>query len=315
MTNKLKIHLLVNETAGNGHAKKILDQTTLLLVNENIAFDVYKSSFAGEAIKIAQGYGNRNHHSNEVLLVIGGDGSLNEVLNGIKRSSHPSTPLAYLPAGTGNDFGKAANLSGNPEELINHLKNGIEPERIDCGSFHFPHSSNDVYYFANSLGVGFDAYVNHLSNISELKKLLNKINEGKMIYGLHILSALRKQDTFTVDIKCDNKRYHYDDAFLITTTNHPYLGGGIPLLPSASIKSRVLDTVVVERFSLGKLIKLFVNLLKDGSHVHDPQFHYFEGKQISIQTTKKEFAQVDGEQIKPDSFKIDFKVSHFYLLR
>ena len=93
------------------------------------------------------------------------------------------------------------------------------------------------------------------------------------------------------------------------------MGGGIPLLPSASIKSRVLDTVVVERFSLGKLIKLFVNLLKDGSHVHDPQFHYFEGKQISIQTTKKEFAQVDGEQIKPDSFKIDFKLSHFYLLR
>ena len=44
MKNKLKIHLLINETAGNGHAKKILDQTTLLLVNENIAFDVYKSS-------------------------------------------------------------------------------------------------------------------------------------------------------------------------------------------------------------------------------------------------------------------------------
>lgn len=315
MNTKIKIHLLVNETAGNGHAKKILDQMVLILVNENIDFDIKKSTFAGEAITLAQKYADQEHQKEEILVVIGGDGSLNEVLNGIKRSVNPMTPFAYLPAGTGNDFGRAASLTSDPKELLNRLKKNPNPDLIDCGAFKLLEAKNKTYYFANSFGVGFDAYVNHLSNISELKKLLNKLNEGNLIYGLHILSALYKQDTFGVDVKADGQRLHFNDAFLVTLTNHPYLGGGIPLLPSAKIDSHKIDVVIVEKYSIMKLIKLLINLLKDGSHVSDPQFHYVEAEKIEVQTTKKEFAQVDGEEIKGNSFKLELAVDQFSLYR
>ncbi|UZX32255.1 diacylglycerol/lipid kinase family protein [Lactobacillus helsingborgensis] len=316
MNNKLKIHLLVNETAGNGHAKSVFEQTTALLINDNINFDTRKSDYAGEAIRIAQDYGNRPHSSNEILLVIGGDGSLNEVLNGIKRSSNPVTPIAYLPAGTGNDFGRAASLTADPKILLDRLKGGVKPDQIDCGSFVFPDINEDKkYYFANSFGVGFDAFVNHNSNISKLKKLLNRFNEGKLIYGYNVLASVTRQDTFSVDIETNKRKVHFDDAFLVTTTNHPYLGGGLPLLPSAKIDSHRIDTVVVEKFGLRKLVKLFINLLKDGSHVYDPQFHYFEAKKITVKTRQKEYAQVDGEEIKRNTFNVEFSVSSFNLLR
>lgn len=313
MKTNLNIHLLVNETAGNGRAKKILDQTVLVLVNEDIAFDVQKSTFAGQAIKLAQEYADHEHSKNEVLVVIGGDGSLNEVLNGIKRSSNPLTPFAYLPAGTGNDFGRAANLTSDPKRLINNLLENQQPHKIDCVTFKLPAISKRLYYFANSFGIGFDAYVNHLSNISNLKKFLNNLNEGNLIYGLNILSALRKQDTFTVEVEAAGKKKIYDNVFLVTTTNHPYLGGGIALLPSARIDSQKIDSVIVEKFSLKKLIILFINLLKDGSHVNDPQFHYLEAKKIRIKTTKNEFAQVDGEELPFGKFEVEFAVDHFNL--
>ena len=316
MNNKLKIHLLVNEVAGNGHAKKVLEQTKSILINENINFDLKKSNYAGEAIRIAQDYGNQRHLPNEVLLVIGGDGSLNEVLNGIKWSSNPNTPIAYLPAGTGNDFARAASLTDDPKILLKHFKKGFKPDLIDCGSFIFPNISIDKkYYFANSFGIGFDAFVNHNSNISKLKKLLNRLNEGKLIYGYNVLATVTKQDTFGVEIEREGHKIYFDDAFMVTTTNHPYLGGGLPLLPSAKIDSHKIDTVVVEKFSLAKLVKLFINLLKNGSHVNDPQFHYFEADKIKVTTAKKEFAQVDGEEIKRNYFNIEFSVSCFNLLR
>lgn len=315
MNNKLKIHLLVNETAGNGHAKKIMDQIVLLLVNKNIQFDIKKSTYAGELIKLAQVYGDQKHQKNEVLLIIGGDGSLNEVLNGIKRSNYPKTPFAYLPAGTGNDFGRAANLTSDPKKLLKHLESNLSAERIDCGSFKISPASYRNYYFANSFGIGFDACVNHFSNHSEFKKILNRINKGKLIYSFNILSSLRKQDTFSVEIVGNGKRYYYNRAFLVTTTNHPYLGGGIALLPSARINSHKLDTVVVEKFTLRKLAKLFINLLKNGSHVYDPQFHCIEADKITVKTNKKEFAQLDGEEIQLSSFEIEFAVDHFNLLR
>lgn len=316
MDNKLKIHLLVNEVAGNGRAKKVLEQTTSLLINQNVNFDLQISNYAGEAIRLAQHYDNQHHLPNEILLVIGGDGSLNEVLNGIKRSDNPSTPIAYLPAGTGNDFARAADLTADPKVLLDHFKKNFEPDEIDCGSFTLPKiTAEQKYYFANSFGIGFDAFVNHNSNISKLKKLLNHLSEGKFIYGLNVVASVTKQNTFGVEIERNGQKIYFDDAFMVTTTNHPFLGGGLPLLPSAKIDSHKIDTVIVEKFSLGKLVKLFINLLKDGSHVNDPQFHYFEADKIRVTTMKKEYAQVDGEEIKPNLFNIEFSVSSFKLLR
>ncbi|BAQ57390.1 diacylglycerol/lipid kinase family protein [Lactobacillus acetotolerans] len=314
MDNKIKIHLLVNEIAGNGNAKKAFKKITSLLIKENIDFSFQKSNYAGELINLAKEYANRKHSDNEVLLVIGGDGSLNEVLNGIKRSTCPDTPISYLPSGTGNDFGRASGLTNKPEKLLDNLKNNLTPKRADCGSFKFPGHPQNTYYFANNFGIGFDAYVVQRSNKAKLKKFLNAIKSGKLIYAFNVINALKNQDTFSVDIQSKGKSFHYDDAYFVTTTNHPYFGGGIPILPEANIYSRKLDTVVVEKPNLRKFIKLFLHLFKDGSHINDPQFHYVEAEKIHVKTQRPEFAQVDGEVIPKRPFGVNFAVKHFNLL-
>lgn len=310
----IKITLLVNETAGNGNAKTAFNKTKQVLDSKNISYKILKSTYPGELIKLAHDYAKDPHAPTDYLVVIGGDGSFNQVLNGIKSSANPDIPLAYLPAGTGNDFARAAKISNDPKKLIQSLLNKPKIEKVDCGKYRTKDSQN-WSYFVNNFGIGFDAYVVHQSNHEQLKKILNKIHLGKLIYASNIVNALHSQDTFKVQVKANSVKYSFDDAYFVTTTNHPFFGGGIAILPKANLHSHVLDTVIVEKPALSKFIRLFLHLLKDGSHVNDPQFHYVEAKEISVTTKHPEYGQIDGEDTKKQPFHLQFKIDCFNFIR
>lgn len=315
MQKKIKVHLLVNEVAGNGNAIKANASLQSILKKLNIPFKQQKSHYPGELISLAKAYANHHFSSDHVLIVVGGDGSFNEVLNGIKSSDYPETPITYLPAGTGNDFARGAGLTADPRQLINNLLRDPESERVDCGYFTSNIKQLPNGYFVNNFGIGFDAFVVHQSNHAQLKKKLNRLNSGNLIYGLNVVQALAKQDKFTVTVKTKNETIRYGDAYFVTTTNHPYFGGGFAILPKADVYSHHLDTVIVEKPSLGKFLSLFAKLIKNGSHVNAPQFHYVEAKEIQVQTNKAEYAQIDGEDIEKQNFKLTFKIDHFNLLK
>lgn len=313
MQTIFQTHLLLNPVAGNGQALKSFAKLKQVLIHKHIPYKYQVSHRPGELIALAKEYGNLSHTANDILIVIGGDGSLNEVLNGIKNSNNPDLPITYLPAGSGNDFARAAHLTSSPEVLINQLLKSVTYQTVDCGMFISPIKNNKPYYFVNNFGIGFDAFVVHESNHQKMKKGLNKLHLGNLIYGFNILNVLRRQDTFSVTVKRNGEQQHFDQVYFVTTTNHPYFGGGIAILPSATINNHHLDTVVVQKPNLRKFFKLFAKLLKDGSHVIDPHFHDLAGTEIIVKTTKREYAQIDGEDQRRQSYQIKFKIDHFNL--
>ena len=118
-----KIHLLVNLKSGSNKGEKALKQIETVLKAEKINYDIHISHYPGQLVPIATKIVNEISSRNEYVIVIGGDGSLNQALNGVKNSEQPNTPLAYFPAGTGNDFARAAKIETDPLKLIKHLKN------------------------------------------------------------------------------------------------------------------------------------------------------------------------------------------------
>lgn len=313
MNSKIILHILLNPVAGNGNSKKVYDKLVQYLKQKNISYTFHSSSYSGNLTDIAKKYSNKIHSKNDVLLVIGGDGSLNEVVNGIKRSIHPDTAVAYLPAGSGNDFARAAKLTNNPYKLVNHLIQNYPAEQVDCGSFVDNDVNNDPIYFVNNFGIGLDAYIVNRSNSHSLKKKLNKLNSGNLVYISNIFNALIKQDTFSVTVKANHKEYKYSNVYFATTTNHPYFGGGVAILPKANIYDHKLDTVVVQKPNFLQFAKLFAKLFKDGSHVNDPHFHYIEAEEIHIQTNRPEYSQIDGESGPHSKYDVIFKIDHFNL--
>lgn len=309
-----KVHLLVNLKSGSDKGAKALKEIEAVLKKEKLAYNIQISTYPGQLVPIATKTANEINNNYECIVVVGGDGSLNQALNGVKNSLHPDTPLAYFPAGTGNDFARAAKLQNNPLKFIKKIKNHPTVTNVDCGRYQ-DLLTGEEKYFVNNLGIGFDAFVVNKTNHSKLKTKFNKINIGNLTYGINIAQALKGQDNFKVKILTNEHTYSYDHAYLVTTTNHPYFGGGVPILPIANIYNHKLDIAIVEKPNLAKFLYLFSKLLLNGSHMQSKQFHYFEANKIEVETYQAEYGQLDGEELNRRKFHLKFEVDHFKLLK
>ena len=309
-----KVHLLVNLKSDSDKGAKALKEIEAALKKEKLAYNIQISTYPGQLVPIATKTANKINDNRKCIVVVGGDGSLNQALNGVKNSLHPDTPLAYFPAGTGNDFARAAKLQNNPLKFIKKIKNHPTVTNVDCGRYQ-DLLTGEEKYFVNNLGIGFDAFVVNKTNHSKLKTKFNKINIGNLTYGINIAQALKGQDNFKVKILTNEHTYSYDHAYLVTTTNHPYFGGGVPILPIANIYNHKLDIAIVEKPNLAKFLYLFSKPLLNGSHMQSKQFHYFEANKIEVETYQAEYGQLDGEELNRRKFHLKFEVDHFKLLK
>ena len=194
-----KVHLLVNLKSGSDKGAKALKEIEAALKKEKLAYNIQISTYPGQLVPIATKTANKINDNRKCIVVVGGDGSLNQALNGVKNSLHPDTPLAYFPAGTGNDFARAAKLQNNPLKFIKKIKNHPTVTNVDCGRYQ-DLLTGEEKYFVNNLGIGFDAFVVNKTNHSKLKTKFNKINIGNLTYGINIAQALKGQDNFKVKI-------------------------------------------------------------------------------------------------------------------
>lgn len=118
-----KVHLLVNLKSGSNKGAKVLKEIEAALKNEKVAYDIQISTYPGQLVPIATTTANEINDNHECIVIVGGDGSLNQALNGVKSSLHHDTPLAYFPAGTGNDFARAAkSTKGFHRNLLGNLE-------------------------------------------------------------------------------------------------------------------------------------------------------------------------------------------------
>ena len=131
-----QFYLLVNPTSGTNKGSLNYHEVTQELDKQKIKYETIISKYPGYLVKAARLLANEvKNDKNSILLVIGGDGSLNQVLNGIKKSAYPDTSLAYLPSGTGDDFARALDLNYSVSELIHNLYTDPTTTKVDCGYF------------------------------------------------------------------------------------------------------------------------------------------------------------------------------------
>ncbi|APT19120.1 diacylglycerol kinase family protein [Amylolactobacillus amylotrophicus DSM 20534] len=313
MTQKT-VHILLNPTAGSGIANNNFETIEHYLTAKKIDFDVTTSEFAGNMINLARIKANQvQNNPHELIVVIGGDGTFNQAVNGIKQSHYQETPIAFLPSGTGNDFARAIPLEVDLERALDKILDSPTVTKTDLG-FYRDLNHNESHYFINNLGIGFDAQVVSLTNNSVLRKWLNKIYLGKFSYGINVIRTLMSQSTFEVTVRTAIRQKSFFNAYLVTTTNHPYFGGGIPLYPQANAFNKQLATVVVEKPSLPKFIYLFYLMMKNGEHVNSEYFHVFEADKIIVNSKSLQFGQMDGEELGSRAFELEFSVDSFNLL-
>lgn len=310
-----KLHLLVNPVSGSNKGQENFDKVTNYLDQNKINYSVEISEFPGEIVNLARIASNEIvNNDHEIILVIGGDGTLNQAVNGVKSSKNPKVNIGFIPSGTGNDFAKALKINKNPTEQLEQILNHGEVLKVDLG-FVDDQNRHQKIYFVNNLGIGFDALVVSLTNKSKLKTMLNKLHMGSLAYVLHVIVALFRQGSYDITVAGNNKTVTYHNVFLTTTTNHPYFGGGVNILPTASPTDKKIATVVIERPNFFKFFYLFFKLFKDGSHLKSDYVHVIDGNKITIESKSLQFGQIDGEELGSRSFDLEFFESSFNLIK
>lgn len=279
----MKALLLVNPVSGKGAALRNLEPVRNKLTELSIHPETIFSASPGY---FCQSFPLEKLSDISLLVVLGGDGFLNEVVNGLPESFN--IPILFLPSGSGNDIGRALDISLKKFYLIPQLKPFYR--KFDLGFLKLTESDSSIINrkFLSSCGLGFDALVSRISTETKWIK-------GLPLYLLSTLRALKQLKPFEASIKTTEAEWSGVYS-LLTTGNTATMGGGFKLTPYSVIDDGLLDFMAAEGVSKNKLLSILPKAIQ-GSHIHLPEVSYVKSDRIEISLAAENNLHLDGEFI------------------
>ncbi len=291
----MKYYFIVNPHAQTGSGKRIWQQQLRpYLQSSRSRWKLFYTRYAGHCTQIVRQLTNAPKEP-VTLIILGGDGTLNEALCGI--IDFQNVTLGYIPAGSSNDFARGIRLKGTPVEMLDNILKKKHETWLDFGVVQAP--GKQPKRFIVSSGIGFDAYVTDEALHSPLKKVLNAVHLGKLTYALIALGQLIKIPLQTVKITLDDTRQLCFSRFYFASShNLPYEGGGFKFTPKADPADGRLHVCAVH--GLPKpAIPLLLPTAFFGAHVHLPGVESFTCKKMHIVLEHPYPVHADGESYHP----------------
>ncbi len=280
----MKVELIVNLTAGGGKPHKHLNTVLKYLKENGLNFKVCTTSHQGEAVELAQ---KAADNGAELIVSVGGDGTVNEIVNGIMKSKN-DPPLGIIPLGWANDFIKSTDIPSDIIEACKILIKG-KTKKIDIGVI------NNQIYFANICGVGFDAEVAQLANHMKSKHPNLRILSAFVYVFATVKKLLSPFSYHNVKIKFDGQEIHSKILF-IAISNGKIYGGRFKITPEAILDDGLLEVCVVEEMGRFKYLSIIPKVFK-GTHASIKGVNFYRAKEVVIQSSEPVLAQVSGEVI------------------
>lgn len=305
-------HIIVNPASRSGKGKTIWAQSVEpALKKENISYQVYFSNAAGDVSKIAKQITSTATDCPLQMIVLGGDGTVNELLQGINPLS--DITLGYIPTGSSNDLARDLGIPKNPTEALHMILSSPQSHSIDMGQVTF--SDGSVRRFAVSCGIGFDAAVCEEVLHSKLKSILNKIGLGKLTYLGIALKQLFAAPEVTCTLTLDQEPpLEISHCLFITGMLHRFEGGGFQFCPTAVDNDGKLNICAVG--SIPKwLILLALPTAFWGKHYLFSGINAYETGSYHIKASEPLWIHTDGEVCqKSDSFTVECFSSNLRLI-
>jgi len=287
------IHFIINPHSSSGSGLSIWQSLKPILQVSHISYTAHLTEYPGHAIRLAGEITSEAAADECRLAIVGGDGTLNEVLNGAHLSS--DVIFHYIPTGSGNDFARGMRLPVNPEKAMAHVLNPRSVHTLDYGTAQYGEGQHERR-FVVSCGIGFDAAVCHNISYSRLKKLLNRMHLGKVAYLLigikQILQCKMINGTLTVD---GEDPIPLENTVFISCHNLAYEGGGFPFAPDALPDDGWLDLCVVTAGSRLRFTYLLLRSVLGGRHKTCKGVILRRIRQASIHLDKPLPVHTDGE--------------------
>ena len=300
--------MIVNPNAGVKKGTRDWPRIIKLLRAEGVDFEFRLTERKAHAIEMAmQGVAGGYRH----FCVVGGDGTLNEVVNGLMNQQEVAVSefvVAIIPVGTGNDWCRMFSIPFDYKEAIAVLKR----QKLflqDVGKVTYQHENETINrYFINVAGMGYDALVAKKTNL-----LKEKGRGGPMSYFYFIFTGLFQYKFMEAVIEIDGKVFFKGEIFSLNIGICKYNGGGMMQVPAAVADDGLLDLMLIRKASKWIVIR-HARKLYDGSLVDLPVVTTGRGKTIRIRSLGKVYLETDGESLGHTPFTFDILPRHLKIV-
>lgn len=281
-------YFIINPNARSRKGIKVWRELKKTLIKDRVEFREFITRRPSNAKKIAQKLSLSKRPVD--LVVLGGDGTLHEVMSGLRSVEH--VRLGYLPVGSGNDFARGMGWKVDPARQLERILHPVRPDALDYGCVKTDHGEGS---FMVSAGVGFDAKICYMVNHSSSKGIFNFLHLGKLTYLLKGIVTFAGAEVFQAEIELDDQRKVFvKNILFLSIHNMPYEGGGIAFCPKADPRDGKLDVCIAANIPKRKIPFLLMKALK-GEHTKYRGIHMKRCKKITIQTETPQYFHMDGE--------------------
>jgi YegS/Rv2252/BmrU family lipid kinase len=267
------VRLIVNPSAGAGRAAKLLPGVEMALRSHGLSFRVDRTTSIEHARELARAA----RDAGELAVAMGGDGLAGAVAGEVQGTD---TVMGLLPGGRGNDLARKLGIGHDPVAAVDIVAAGKE-RRIDVAE-----AGGRVY--VGILSAGFDSEVNEIANTTRLPL-------GTQVYAYGALRALWTWKPADWEVTVDGTQHAFT-GYAVAVANSGVFGGGMWLVPDASLDDGMLDVALTghrpKRDYLRGLNKVF-----KGTHVDDPGFTIVRGREITFGASRPFTAFADGDPI------------------
>lgn len=296
------LYFIVNEKSRSGKGLEIWQEVQKALHEKNVSYKAWITEYEGHAVSLAEKLTENVDDEDICLVVVGGDGTANEVLNGI--TDFERVRFGTIPTGSGNDLARGLSLKGSPTENLERIlacmdkgndENGERScWRMDLGKVSF-NGGERPRLFAISAGVGLDALVCKKALKSKLKDFLNKIHLGKLTYLLLTVQSLFRMETTDAAVHFDGKgQKNHKKSICFAVMNFKAEGGGVPMAPKADAHDGRLSVCAI--FGIPKWRAfLCLPFLVAAKHTWIRGFEVTDCRECTIKLKKPMVLHADGE--------------------
>ena len=288
-----KTLLIANPVSQSGKGKLAAEQAGELLgVKLGDGFDVRFTEYASHGIEIA-----RESDGYQTVIVLGGDGIIHEVANGLMQLPADRRPvLGIIPMGSGNDYAKTLNIRVGVDAAIKDLM-ASRVRAIDVGCC-------NGEYFVETLSFGLDAAI--ALDTVERRKRTNK-TEMALYFESGIDQLLHHRDTYRFTMDIDGCAQLSGDAIMMAIQIGRTYGGGFIICPDACVDDGIFDICYAEGpMGLFRSVYIFAKA-KTGAHVKYREVHFAKGSSIKLSFDRRPPCQMDGEAHIADSYDISIQ--------
>ncbi len=283
----MKHLFIINPKAGNGASTKLIKEIKKTFLTRKDKYIIELTEKSGHATKLVKDYVSKEDYR---VYSVGGDGTLNEVMNGLLGSN---SELAVIPCGSGNDYARSY-LDFDSKNISTILKEAIDgtSQKVDAAKI------NDKF-FINISSVGFDAEV--VNNAISIKKI--KFIPNHFSYLISVFVTLLKYKSIKFSLEIDGNITE-NNITLLAIANGIYYGGGMKVAPNANIMDGKLEICHVKNIPNIKIPFIFPKLVK-GNHHELKEVSFYKGNNIKISSEQDMTVNIDGEIIKLKELNIE----------